>query len=137
MKIRLLHKSNNTGFSLIELLAVILVLGVSLAPIGVMFYHVMAKYAQPETLQVAAALAEQEMERVTGLRFSHLNNETLTAFPAPFANYNYEVIVSAVPTHLADDPSMQEYKQVELRVTHSLIDAVSLITIATVKENVN
>jgi len=124
------------GFTIIELVAVIVVLGVCLAPIGTMFYTVMAKYTEPEAIQVAAALAEQEMERVTGLRFSDLANDGPAA--TDFTNYTYQIIVSAVPVGLANDPAMNEYKQVEVRVTNSSIGvAVSLITIVTIKENVS
>jgi hypothetical protein len=95
-----------------------------------MFYTVMSKYAKPEAIQVATALAEGEMERVTGLDFVAVANEGPTAF-TDFPNYTYQVIVSV----LAGQPDTSEYKKVEVRVTNASLDiGVSLFTIVTVKQ---
>lgn len=125
------------GFTIVELVAIIVVLGVCLAPFGITFYTVMQRYAQPEAQQVATALAEGEMERLTGLKFFAVSDEGPTAF-TNFPNYTYQVIVSAVPTALADDAGMDEYKQVEVRVVHTSLDTtVRLITVVSLKKEVS
>jgi prepilin-type N-terminal cleavage/methylation domain-containing protein len=126
------HRLSN-GFTIIELIAVIVVLGIALAPLGVMFTQVMTKYAQPEAIQVATALARQEMERVTGLRYSSIVSEASTTF-TDFPNYNYQVIVGTI----SGESDTDEYKQVEVLVTNSSIGiSVSLKTIVTIKQDVS
>ena len=126
-------RKNKSGFTIVELVAVIIVLAVCLAPFGVMFSHVMEKHAEPEAQQVATALAQSEIERASNLRFSNIANEGPTIFPN-FPNYSYQVIV----TPIAGQHDMDEYKQIEVRVTNSSLGVtVSLITIATIKENVS
>jgi prepilin-type N-terminal cleavage/methylation domain-containing protein len=121
------------GFTIIELVAVIVVLGVSLAPIGAMFYQIMAKHAEPEAIQIATALAQRQMEEETGRRFSNLNNNGPANF-SNFPNYTYQVIVTPVSLNLANDPGMEEYKQLEVRVVNSSIGiTVSLVTVVTAK----
>ncbi len=130
---KLAHNKARTGITIIELVAVIVVLGVCLAPVGAMFYTVMARYAKPEAIQVATALAEGEMERVTGLSFAIVIDEGPTTF-SNFPNYTWEVIVD--PT--AGEADESEYKQVEVKVANSSIGVtVSLFTIVTIKEVVS
>jgi prepilin-type N-terminal cleavage/methylation domain-containing protein len=127
------RRGSSGGFTLVELVAVMVILGICLAPIGAMFYTIMAKYAQPEAVQVATALAEGQMERVTGLAFASVVNEGPTAF-ADFPAYTYQVIVST----LAGQPDMSEYKQVQVRVVNSSLDvSVSLFTIMSIKQAVD
>ncbi|MFC1646447.1 type II secretion system protein [Candidatus Omnitrophota bacterium] len=129
-KIRL--HSSNSGFTIVELVAVIVVLGIALAPFGVMFSHVMIKHAQVEAIQIASVLAEVKMEEVTGTRFLAIDDEVPTAFE-DFPNYTYEIIV----TTISGESTTDEYKQVEVQVVNSLVDVnVNLVTIVTIKENV-
>ena len=129
---RILTPNTKSGFTIVELVAVIVVLGICLAPIGAMFYTIMEKQAKPEAIQIATSLAEAQMERVTGLSYSDVVNEGPTAITG-FPNYTYRVIVST----LAGQPDTSEYKQVEVRVVNSSIDVtVSLFTIVTIKQNV-
>jgi prepilin-type N-terminal cleavage/methylation domain-containing protein len=121
------------GFTIIELIAVIVVLGISLAPVGAMFYQIMAKHATPEAIQIATALAEGQMEIEAGKRFSSIVNSGPTIF-SDFPNYAYQTIVSPVSLSLANDPAMSQYKQLQVKVTNSSIGVtVNLVTIVTVK----
>lgn len=126
------EKKSLTGFTVIELVMVIVVLGICLAPFGILFHQVMARYAAPEAIQIATALAEGEMERVTALRYGNVVNEGPAAF-VNFPNYSHQVIVGTI----AGELTTNEYKQVEVRVTNSALGvAVNLITIVTLKQNV-
>ena len=129
-----IHKTKS-GFTLIELILVILVLGICIAPIAILFYNVTVKYSKSEVIQIATVLAEDKMERVRSLRFSSVTDES-GVFTGDFSNYAYEVIVERIPTSLADDPGENEYKQVEVKVTNQGIEGVSLKSIVTIKQNV-
>ncbi len=121
------------GFTLIELVIVIVVMGIALAPIGVMFHHVMVKYAEPEAYQVAATLAEGEMERVTGLSFVNIANDGPTAFDN-FPNYTYQVTVGVI----TGEADTSKYKQVEVVVNNSALGVnVRLVTIVSIKQDIS
>jgi len=123
--------NTKTGFTIIELIAVIVILGVCLAPISVLFYNVMSKLAEPEAIQVATALAESEMERVTGIAFASVVDEGPTAF-TNFPDFTYQVTVST----LSGESDTSRYKQVEMAVVNSVLDmSVSLVTIVSIKQD--
>ena len=129
---RILTLKSKKGFTLIELVAVIAVLGICLAPFGALFYTVMGKYAEPEAIQIATALAENEMERVTGLSYANVVNEGPTVF-TNFPNYTYQVDVSI----FSGQPDTSKYKVVEVRVVNSSVGVTtSLFTISTIKQDI-
>lgn len=137
MKMRLNTKTLR-GFTLIELIMAFIILTIGIIPLMFMIAQAAQKTAQPELLSVSTGLAENELERVTNLRFSQIVNEAPTAFGAPFANYTHEVTVSRVPPcpcppGLADDPTMAQYKQVTVRIHHQTQGDVTLTTIVTNK----
>ena len=81
--------------------------------------------------QIASGLAEQELERVSGLRFSQVINEGPTNYAAPYGAYAYQVVVSPVPNTIFSDPGMTRYKQVSITVNHTIIGGINLVTIVT------
>jgi prepilin-type N-terminal cleavage/methylation domain-containing protein len=119
------------GFTLVELVMGMVVLSVA---VGALIAGVTAMVRQsvlPEIINTSTYLAEREMERVTSQRFSKIGDEASTAFAAPFGNYSYEVEVDAVPGAIANDPGMNEYKQVKITVSHPQGGSIDLTTIAT------
>ncbi len=120
------------GFTIIELIIVIIVLGICFAPIAVLFRNVSIKYATSEIMQIATALAEQEMERVTSLRFSSVIAEGPTLFTGNFSNYSYQVRVSTATIGAVSYPQ-NRYKRVDLDVSSGIIGRVRLTTIVTRK----
>jgi len=124
-------RRNLKGFTLIELVMVIVILDICLPSVALLFSQVMKTYGEPEVMQVATALAEQKMEEVSGLRYSDIADDGPTAFSGNFSNYTYQVTVSAVPTGLANDPSMTDYKQIEVTVSSSIIGNITLATVVT------
>lgn len=124
-------KRKTEGFSLVELVIAIVILGICLPSLALLFSQVMKTYGEPEVMQVATALAEQKMEEVTSLRYSDIVDDGPTAFTGNFSNYTWQVIVSAVPTSLANDPAMDDYKKIEVAVSSNIIGSVTLTTIVT------
>ncbi len=125
------------GFTLIEIVAVIIVIGIaSLGLVGVI-HQVLIDVHRPHTLTTATALAEGEAERVMGLSFANVvdeNRGSPASYSGNFSNYSWEVRVdsldSAAPS-LGSDADMSDYKVVEVRVHHAAVGHVSLTFLRT------
>ena len=122
---------SSAGFSLIEMVIAIIILSIAVGTVLSAFSNVIKSTVTPELIDVSTDLAEKEMERVVGQRFSVIANEATTAYTGSYSNYSYKVDVAAVPVALASDAGMISYKQVTVTVTHATAGAVSLTTIVT------
>ncbi|MFC1666757.1 prepilin-type N-terminal cleavage/methylation domain-containing protein [Candidatus Omnitrophota bacterium] len=119
------------GFTLIETMIAVVVIGIAFLGLLTVVTGVFINAPRDEVMAVAVGLAKGEMERVSGLSFADVSNEPPANFSGNFSNYSFRVIMSAVPTDIAVDPSKSNYKQVEVRVTNVIIGDVSLKTIVT------
>jgi prepilin-type N-terminal cleavage/methylation domain-containing protein len=119
------------GFTLIEVVIVILVLGICLAPFAVLVRNVMIKNTYSQAHATAVALAEGEMERVTNARFSAVADQAATAFSAPFAAYTSQIIADYVNANALNTPvgGPTDYKRVQIVVANTLIGSVTLTTV--------
>ena len=107
------------------------VLSIGIASLLIVLANLTNFVVVPEFLNVGTGLAEQELERVTARRYSQITDAASTPFPGSFSNFSYQIIVAAVPATLANDPAMNQYKQVEVRVRHTKAGTVSLRTVVT------
>ena len=122
------------GFTLVETIIAIVIIGVAFLGLLAVFTGVFTNAARDEAMTVAISLAKGEMERVTGLSFANIadeNRDSPASFGGNFSNYSWQVRVDAVPASIANDPGMNNYKQVEVRVTNAMVGDVSLKTIVT------
>lgn len=122
------------GFTLIETIIAIMVIGVAFLGLVAVFTGVFTNAARDEVMSIATMLAKGETERVSGLSFANVadeNRDSPVAFTGNFTNYSWQVRVDAVPVAIASDPTMANYKQVEARITNAIIGDVSLKTIVT------
>lgn len=121
------------GFTLIETVIAIVIIGVVFMGLLAVFTGVFTNAVRDEALTVATSLAKGELERVTRLSYASIKiiPASNVSFTGNFANYSYQIIVSAVPVAIANDLTMTNYIQIEVRVTNGLTGVVSLKTIAT------
>jgi len=122
------------GFTLIETVIGIVVLGVIALGLFATFTGVFKNAVQDETISIAVSLARGELERVTRLSFASVDSQhrdSPVSFGGNFANYSWQIRVDAVPVGIAIDPGMTNYKQVEARVTNVIMGDTSLKTIVT------
>jgi len=122
------------GFTLIETIIGIVVLGIIAIGLFATFTGVFTNAARDEALSVATNLAKGELERVMRLSFVNVldqNRGTPAGFGGNFSNYSWQIRVDAVPVAIANDAGMVEYKQVESRVTNPIAGDISLKTIIT------
>jgi len=122
------------GFTLIETVIGIVVIGIIALGLFATFTGVFTNAVRDEVVTVATSLAKGEMERVTRLSFASVvdqNRGTPVSFGGNFTNYSWQIRVDAVPVGIANDPGMTNYKQVESRVTNAFVGDISLKTIVT------
>jgi len=119
------------GFTLIETVLVIIVLGIVLTPISILIVNVIGNNVRSQAWATAVALAEGEMERVTASRFSLVNDEASVSFSAPFNAYTKEIVVDYVAASALDTPvgGPTDYKRVQIKVSSAIADTVTLTTL--------
>ncbi len=122
------------GFTLVELVLVMVIAGVAIPGVIFTFNQVVRKSVNDEMMYTATMLAEGELERVMQKSFINVvdeNRDNPVSFGGNFNGYKYQVRIDPVPSNLASDPSMQNYKQIESRVTNGIIGDISLTTVVT------
>lgn len=123
----------NKGFTLIEAIIVMIILGICLTPFAILVVNVMSQNIYSQAQATAVALAESETERVTNLRFFLVNDEAQAPFSAPFSAYNHEIIVDYVNAGDLNTAvaGPTDYKRAQIRVTNSISGSVTLTTLVT------
>ncbi len=122
------------GFTLIEAMMVIVILGIALPPFTVVTMNVLQQNIYSQAQATAVALAEGELERATGTRFSLVTNEAVaTAFSAPFSAYTHQWVVDYVNAGALDTPvaGPTDYKRVKIQVANSIAGTVTITTLMT------
>ncbi|MBU1006988.1 MAG: type II secretion system GspH family protein [Candidatus Omnitrophica bacterium] len=117
------------GFTLIETVISILIIGIAFLGLVAVLTGVFTHATRDEVMSVTTMLAKGEMERVTGEGWAFL--EGSGSYSGNFSNYSWQVIMSAVPVAIENDPYMANYKQAEVVVSNAMIGSVSLKTILT------
>jgi len=123
----------NNGFTLVETVLVIIVMGITLTPFSILVVNVMQQNIKSQAWSTAVALAEGEMERVCSLPFSDVINETSLAFSAPFSAYSHQIVVNNVTSAALNTPvsGATNYKNVKVSVNNIVSGNVTLTTIVT------
>ncbi len=122
------------GFTLIETVIGIVAIGIIALGLFATFTGVFTNACRDEVATIGTSLAKGEMERVARLSFASIvdqNRGAPVSFGGNFSNYSWQIRVDPVPSGIASDPGMTNYKQVESRVTNALIGDISLKTIVT------
>jgi len=125
------------GFSLIELVIVILVIGIASLGLATVVGEVLFNLHRPQVITTAMGLAEAEAERVMALSFPGVINENRdspASYSGNFSSYSRQVRVDSLDTAapgLGSDPAMADYKVVDVRVHHVAIGNVSIVFLRT------
>jgi len=124
------HTFLQQGFTLIELVIVIVVVGICFISVMSLFTESLHKNVTNEIITVATSLAEGKMEEVISDGFSGISNDS-GSFSSPFSDYSYQVNWYYVnPDNL--DVSVEgptDYKNVKVIVSHNLIGDITLTTL--------
>jgi len=118
--------NNNKGFTLIETVLVIFVVGISSLGLVSVMQQVLFDVHKPQVMSSAVSLAEMEAERVIRLSFGTVADENRDAplsYSGDFSSYSRQVRVNAVDA---------DTKRIEIRVHHP---AVGYVWLAFLKTN--
>lgn len=126
------------GVTLIELTISIVIVSVCLIPVALMYQQSARGSYITRVMTVATLLAEEKMEEALMLGYLGVASVASTAFPSPFDDYNYEVIVHYVDPSgdppdfdTPVDPTVTDYKSVLIEVDRSGTETVSLKSLLT------
>jgi type II secretory pathway pseudopilin PulG len=120
------------GFTLVELVMFMVIIGLVISGLAAAIFTGMTQSPRSEILATATALCAGEADRVEALSFANAvdqNRLSPASFGGAFSNYSWEVRVDSIDTsqpNLGSDPTMANYKVVEVRVHHSLIGYVPI-----------
>jgi len=129
IKISAPWKKRQKGFTLIEVIIVVVVLSIAVGTLLTVVANVMRATVLPEVINISTGLAEQELERVTVQRFSAVATEASSAFASPFDDYTRQVTVSNLDANLSPTGSSTDYKQVVVTVSHGVGGDISLTSV--------
>lgn len=124
------------GFSLIEAVLVIVVVGIALTPFSILVVQITAKHAATLVQQTSVMLAESELERVMQQPFFNITNESQVSFGGDFSAYRYQVVVDYVNgTNTAalyvPVAGTTDYKRVQIQVVNTGLPDYGNITVTT------
>ena len=123
-----MNRRRERGFTLIEIIMVIVIVGIAIIPIIQMYTTSLTGSADLKTGTVTLELAQEKIEETRQLSFAALASSSGT-FPVPFTEYSYQVNVSYVDQNFNSSGSPTNYKKVEVTVTHSSGTSTTLITV--------
>lgn len=113
-KLFTLPKSRNSGITLIELLAVIVVISITLLPLYALFSQAIKSHGAGQIITTSTYLGQYVMENMLAEDFFALLADlsdaehyyaNRTSFAAPFANYKYTVRIDALDPEYSGDLS--------------------------------
>jgi type II secretory pathway pseudopilin PulG len=121
-----------SGFTLIETVVIIVVVGIFMATIVMPFVEGVRETRRPEIVATAHFLAVEKLEELTTTAYALLSDEA-RAVIAGFTDYDREVDVTYVDSDLADTGSDQGYTRVTATVYHNDLPfaGISIVTLRT------
>jgi type II secretory pathway pseudopilin PulG len=130
----MVEKMNNKGFTLIEIIVLIVMAGILLPAIIVPFVTGVRGSGKPEMATTAMYLAHQKMEELMKFDYSRapdLTPGTYTLPAPPISGYTWQWVISYVDNNFNASGSDVGYKMIRVTVTDpqsSTYNAYSVVT---------
>jgi type II secretory pathway pseudopilin PulG len=115
------------GFTLIELIMIIVITGIAILPIITMFIQGVRGTVDADVVATAYSLAREKMEETKQSTFGSVVNDSGT-FSAPFTDYDYTVTVEYVDGNFTSSGT-SSYKKVDVAVTYTSGYSLTLTTV--------
>ncbi len=113
---------NKKGFTLIELVLVMVIMGISSLGLVVVMQQVVTNIHKPQVIATATALAEKEMERLMRLSFSSTIAEAQQSYTGNFSAYTHTTTITSIDAN---------NKEVIVTVTHPVIGSLTMAFLRT------
>lgn len=114
------------GFTLIEVIIFIILVGVFMAGIMSPFLTSVSRSGQPEIVASAAFLARERLEQLQTVAYSSIANEASAALTGNYSDFSRQVTVTLVDANLNVSGSDVGYKKVVVTVYHSQLPAAGI-----------
>ena len=111
-----LHKAS--GFTLIEMVMIIVLVGIGLVPLMNMFYGSGRSMSQSDFVTIATELAQKKLDGYIQGGYAALPGSASGTFAAPFAAYSWSETATSVDENFLSAGSTN-YKKVIITVTGS------------------
>ena len=111
---------NKKGFTLIEIIVLIIMAGIIIPVIIIPFATGIRESKKPEMVTTAMYLAHQKMEELMKFDYSRtpeLNPGTYTLPAPPTAGYTWQWVISYVDSNFAPSGTDVGYKRIQVTVT--------------------
>ena len=115
------------GFTLIELIMVIVITGIAVLPIITMFIQGVRGTVDADVVATAYSLAREKMEETKQSAFGSVANDSGT-FSSPFTDYDYTVTVEYVDGNF-NSSGTSSYKKVDVAITYTSGYSLTLTTV--------
>jgi type II secretory pathway pseudopilin PulG len=125
---------NNKGFTLIEIIVLIVMAGIIIPVILVPFATGIRGSGKPEVVTMAMYLAHQKMEELMKFDYSRapdLTPGTYTLPAPPFAGYTWQWVISYVNNNFAASGSDVGYKMIVVTVTDPQSSTYTVYSVVT------
>lgn len=120
-------KTGSSGFTLIELIMIIVILAIAFVPLSSMILQGVKGSIDSDVSAKSLALATQKMEETKQLPFSSVSDSS-GSFSSPFSDYSYSVSVSDVDEDFkTSSPGL--YKKIDVMVQNTSGYTLKLTTV--------
>jgi hypothetical protein len=122
------------GFSFIVFLICIAIAAIILTPLSFVVFESVTNSLLPEYYQIASSLLEGEVERVTNMRFSQIDDVAQTSYAGGLSRYSYRIdaeYVASGDLNTIVSPTVTDYKRIEITVSCFGFPDVNAVTVVT------
>ncbi len=126
MKIKRLRGNWEAGFTLIEIMMFIVLVGIVLAPLMGPFVTSVMQSDIPEIVVSAAFLAAERLEQLQPAAYGTIVNEARAFLGGNYSAFEREVTITNVDVNLAFSASDKGYKKVVVTVYHNRLPAAGV-----------
>jgi prepilin-type N-terminal cleavage/methylation domain-containing protein len=124
------------GYTLVELVMAIVIMSIAFYALINVFISIAPLDINVSTMTIGTHLLNQEMEAVSIRKIANVVSVDATAFPSPYSNYNYGIIVDYVTTAEPDVATTETtgIKRVKVRVWGPKLYTLEAVTIIATDE---
>lgn len=114
---------NKRGFTLVELIVSLLVIGIVMSAALAIFINAGFQSVNVDVYTTAQTLAEYKMEQAMSHDFADVNSEAVANFSGDFSLYSSQVIVDFVSSGVLDTVSgtTTNFKRIVVKISHPQI----------------